>query len=176
MTACSVMPTDMKPGGKHGVNSLSADAKNTIFQGYAQVALTELYAQQGTIDVPVIATPARDARAVAEKNYKVGGLELIMWSQRLQPKIDKPDTDKTKAGVTEIEVKHPYGVAKFQADAAKYSEFVTALVSPFWYVIKKRRHGKHEARPRSDYGRYGHNQSAEIREHCGARERRQAHV
>lgn len=137
MTACSVMPTDMKPGGKHGVNSQSEGAKNTIFQGYAQVALTELYAQQGTIDVSVIAKPARDARAVAEKNYKVGGLELIMWSQRLQPKIDKPDTDKTKADVTEIEVKHPYGVAKFQANAAKYSEIGTDVVSPFWYVIKK---------------------------------------
>ena len=137
MTACSVMPTDMKPGGKHDVNSLSADAKNTIFQGYAQVALTELYAQQGTIDVSVIAKPARDARAVVERNYKVGGLELIMWSQRVQPKIDKPDSDETKADVTEIEVKHPYGVAKFQAKPAKYSEIGTAVVSAFWYVIKK---------------------------------------
>ena len=68
MTACSVMPTDMKPGGKHGVNSLSADATITIFQGHAQVASTELYAQQGTIDVSVIAKPARGARVVAEKN------------------------------------------------------------------------------------------------------------
>ncbi len=74
MTACSVMPTDMKPGGKHGDNSQIEGAKNTIFQWYAQVALTELYAQQGTIEVSVIATPARDARVVAENNYKVGGL------------------------------------------------------------------------------------------------------
>lgn len=44
---------------------------------------------------------------------------------------------RTKADVTETEVKHPYGVAKFQANAAKYSEVGAAVVAHFWYVIKK---------------------------------------